>query len=239
MVDGSGLPPPKDGSYEVGYGKPPKDTRFRPGQSGNPKGRPKGAKGKKQGNQSPLEEPLDQLILEEGNRNIVIRDGDKLVKMPIIQAVMRNLALKAAKGDYRSQRLFLESTNRVEAKQKALADELAKTLMQHKADAEAELARRKELGIEGPPIYPHPDDVVINFATGDVKVQGPLDKNEEDYVSTAVFKAEIEEKIKTAEEKVAKKPNSKAAKEHLEALLSVLKNIEERLATHPGGGRFR
>lgn len=28
--------------YEVGYGKPPKNTRFKAGQSGNPKGRPKG-----------------------------------------------------------------------------------------------------------------------------------------------------------------------------------------------------
>lgn len=30
--------------YEVGYGKPPKETRFKPGQSGNKKGRPKGSK---------------------------------------------------------------------------------------------------------------------------------------------------------------------------------------------------
>jgi hypothetical protein len=28
--------------YEVGYAKPPPYTRFRKGQSGNPKGRPKG-----------------------------------------------------------------------------------------------------------------------------------------------------------------------------------------------------
>ena len=26
----------------IGYGKPPKHSRFQPGQSGNPKGRPKG-----------------------------------------------------------------------------------------------------------------------------------------------------------------------------------------------------
>jgi hypothetical protein len=32
------------GGYTVGYGRPPKSTRFRPGQSGNPKGRPKGAR---------------------------------------------------------------------------------------------------------------------------------------------------------------------------------------------------
>ncbi len=30
--------------YEVGYGKPPKHTRFEKGRSGNPKGRPKGKK---------------------------------------------------------------------------------------------------------------------------------------------------------------------------------------------------
>lgn len=31
-------------SYEVGYGRPPLATRFKPGQSGNAKGRPKGDK---------------------------------------------------------------------------------------------------------------------------------------------------------------------------------------------------
>jgi len=32
-----------DPSYSVGYGKPPRESRFQPGQSGNPKGRPKGS----------------------------------------------------------------------------------------------------------------------------------------------------------------------------------------------------
>jgi len=31
-----------ESDYEIGRGKPPMHTRFKPGQSGNPKGRPKG-----------------------------------------------------------------------------------------------------------------------------------------------------------------------------------------------------
>jgi hypothetical protein len=31
----------RSNSYEVGYGKPPKDTQFKKGSSGNPKGRPR------------------------------------------------------------------------------------------------------------------------------------------------------------------------------------------------------
>jgi hypothetical protein len=39
-------PPAKgdSGDYQVGYGKPPKHTQFKPGKSGNPQGRPKGTK---------------------------------------------------------------------------------------------------------------------------------------------------------------------------------------------------
>jgi hypothetical protein len=34
----------RSGAYAVGYGRPPVATRFRPGHSGNPEGRPKGSK---------------------------------------------------------------------------------------------------------------------------------------------------------------------------------------------------
>jgi Family of unknown function (DUF5681) len=38
------MPPDNEADYEVGYGKPPRHTRFKKGQSGNPRGRPNGSK---------------------------------------------------------------------------------------------------------------------------------------------------------------------------------------------------
>ena len=38
------MPHDETGDYEVGYGKPPRHSRFVKGQSGNPRGRPAGAK---------------------------------------------------------------------------------------------------------------------------------------------------------------------------------------------------
>lgn len=77
-------------TYKVGYKKPPKGTRFRSGQSGNPKGRPKGQKN------------LKTLVNEEINAIIEIKDGGKLKKVPKKQALLKVLMQKALQGDDRS-----------------------------------------------------------------------------------------------------------------------------------------
>ncbi len=46
------------GDYEVGCGKPPKEHQFKPGQSGNPKGRPPKRKPKRIDAAAVLSEPL-------------------------------------------------------------------------------------------------------------------------------------------------------------------------------------
>lgn len=92
-----------DGDYEVGYGKPPQHSRFRKGQSGNPRGRPKGARNKP----APASaEGLSAIILEEAYRTIQVRDGDRTLPLSMAQAIMRSLAVNAAKGQQRAQRLF-------------------------------------------------------------------------------------------------------------------------------------
>ena len=93
------------GTDEVGYGKPPKHSRFQPGQSGNPRGRPRGSKNKRY--VFGLER-LKSIVLEEAYREIPVADGGTTMKVPIAQAIVRTMAVKAAKGDHRSQRLFSE-----------------------------------------------------------------------------------------------------------------------------------
>ena len=244
MPDGSDrpklppLPKEKDADYQVGYGKPPVEARFKPGQSGNPRGRPKGAKNKKKTIPSKNEERLKSVILEECYRQIGVRDGETLIKMPVIQAVVRNLALTAAKGNQRSQRMLTEQLQWVEREYKAEHDELSKTMIEYKVDGEKELARRKELGVEGPKLYPHPDHIHLNFATGEVEIRGPMCKEEEDYVETFELKVKTEAAIADAELELAEKHCVRSSKKKLESLRSVLSKIEVALENHPGRGRF-
>jgi hypothetical protein len=169
---------PDSTTYQVGFGKPPVETRFRPGQSGNPGGRPKGSK-KKPALPSLNEERLKSIVLEEAYRTISINDPNGTVSIPMAQAIVRSLAVNAAKGNSRAQRLFTELLAATERDNKRLHDEWLQTAIEYKVEWEKELDRRKRLGIDdAPPPLPHPDHVVIDMATGTVRITGPMTKEE-------------------------------------------------------------
>lgn len=80
-------------AYDVGYGKPPAATRFKKGQSGNPKGRPKGKRN------------ASSLILRTLGAKVVINENGRRREITKFEAALTQLANKAAQGDMRALNL--------------------------------------------------------------------------------------------------------------------------------------
>ncbi len=101
MTKKTGHPPsqprvrPKTRGGEVGYGKPPKEHRWRPGQSGNPRGRPRGSK-----NESTI-------LRETLHRKIGIRVEGKLKKITVLEAIYLRIAEDSLKGNTKSAAFML------------------------------------------------------------------------------------------------------------------------------------
>jgi hypothetical protein len=80
----------EDDDDRVGYRRPPKNSRFKPGQSGNPKGRPKHARN------------LKSEFLDELSEVIRVREGDREMKITKQRAFVKSLVAAAIKGDMRA-----------------------------------------------------------------------------------------------------------------------------------------
>jgi hypothetical protein len=83
--------------HTVGYGKPPKHTQFKPGQSGNPKGRPRKST------------TFDDDVETELRSAVIVLEGGKRRKMTKRRAIAKQHVNKALGGDVRSTELLLNS----------------------------------------------------------------------------------------------------------------------------------
>ncbi len=106
--------------YAIGYGRPPVHTRFRKGVSGNPRG----------GSRAQAAARARALELKEAYRLVTVREGDKVMSLPAIQAVMHSQVALAVKGNGPAQRAMIAA---IHALEQELAAEAA---AQEKAAAE-------------------------------------------------------------------------------------------------------
>ncbi len=206
---------PKLSAYERGYGKPPQETCFKPGQSGNPGGRPKGAKNK---SPSLSGERLRDIIFKEAYRVVPVHDGVQNVTVPMAQAIVRALTVAAVKGDARAQRLFtglLHTTEREKAEQEyALLD----VVIGYKVAWEKELAHRARMGIEGPEPFPHPDQIIVDLRGGNgVTIKGPMTRQEKTEIDQEIdgqrrLKGQVEIFLKDAKAEMARARSAKTRK---------------------------
>lgn len=84
-----------DGEYKVGPGKPPRQHQFKPGQSGNPRGRPKGARG------------FNALVRDILSEKISVNTKRGSRRMAAIELLLRRSLEIALKGDLRAVALVL------------------------------------------------------------------------------------------------------------------------------------
>src|SRR6516164_6207978 len=107
------MPRDREGDYEVGYGKPPRHTRFVKGRSGNPRGRPPGAKSFT----TVLDEALNErvLVAENGGRRKVSKR----------QAIVTQLVNQSAKADLRAMKILLDFARDTERQTEPISSETA------------------------------------------------------------------------------------------------------------------
>ena len=84
------------GDYEVGYGKPPKNTQFQKGSSGNPGGRPKKSR------------DFDSELLREAESFITINDNGQRRRISKIEGIAKQLTNKAMTGNIPAARTYLD-----------------------------------------------------------------------------------------------------------------------------------
>jgi hypothetical protein len=104
----------------IGYKNPPKETRFKPGQSGNPKGRPRGSQNFKTDVKATLQTPID------------LTTSGAPQKISTQRAALLRLREKALKGDQRALDRLLSLAqlfnNEPNSSQTALSDGDARLL---------------------------------------------------------------------------------------------------------------
>lgn len=90
----------KSPDYVVGYGRPPKATQFTPGKSGNPKGRPKGARS------------VGAVLHDVIQQKIAVTENGQTRRIPALEVMLRRLANDAMRNDPRALKLLLSLVDR-------------------------------------------------------------------------------------------------------------------------------
>jgi hypothetical protein len=111
----------------VGYGRPPMTTRFRPGQSGNPRGRPKGARN------------LSTIVAAALSERVAINENGRRRRITKLEAAVKQLVNRAASGEARATQLLLAL---VQANEVRPAQQEGSRLGDADAIVMAELGRR-------------------------------------------------------------------------------------------------
>ena len=93
-----------EGDHEVGYGRPPRHSRFRKGRSGNPRGRPRGSKN------------LATLFAEALDETVAVKEDGRRRAISKREAIVKQLVNRSAGADLAAMRILLGMVQALEAR---------------------------------------------------------------------------------------------------------------------------
>ena len=158
-------------SAAVGYGRPPVEARFKKGQSGNPRGRPKKAAPEKR---SASATAMDEILIAEALRTIQVRENDQVIEMPMIQAIIRSMGVAGVKGNHRAQRDLMAMVKAAEDRRHQDSVELYRNALAYK-DRWLEIFEDcEQRGVPRPDPVPHPENISLSGSGLEVKFNGPI-----------------------------------------------------------------
>ena len=96
------MPYDDERDYEVGYGKPPRHTRFELGRSGNPQGRPGGSKN------------LLTLLNKALNELVIVTENGGRRKVSKREAIVTQLVNRSAQADLKAIQILLAMLRDIE-----------------------------------------------------------------------------------------------------------------------------
>jgi aconitase A len=94
------------------------------------------------------------------------------------EAIVRSIAVNAAKGQTRSQKMFTQMLSTVERERRNLHNEWLQTAIEYKVSWMERIKDAQRRGLPPPQPVPHPDHIEIDMNTGEVIIKGPFTPEE-------------------------------------------------------------
>jgi hypothetical protein len=224
-----------DDDYKVGYAKPPRQHQFPQGVSGNPAGRPRGARNKVLKRSL---NPFLDVFLRETDRVIPLREAGQTIQLSVFEASVRKLGVKALNGDHRALTFIIEGRRLAEqARIEDMATQI-QVVERYKAEWKPQFELAKQRGLPEPKQLPHPDHVQIDPETGVLVITGPDSPELKEYWDTVkqVLRSIYEQLIELRAAARAA-PRSKRKAEAVRQHERMLRNIERKRV--PPGWNWR